>query len=159
APSLPLSASTRVRFPGRQDTNQARLKICSSGGWLAEMANGERELIISTVRKFVEKEVIPIASELEHRNEYPYDLVRQMKEMGLFGLNIPEQYGGADVDATTFAMVFEEISRGWMGLAGVLGSNSVMCDVLVRFGTEEQKRRLLPDMATGEKRGGICLTE
>lgn len=119
----------------------------------------ERELIISTVRKFVEKEVIPVASELEHRNEYPHDLVRQMKEMGLFGLNIPEQYGGVDVDNTTFAMVFEEISRGWLGLAGIIGSNSVMCDVLVRFGTEEQKRRYLLDMATGEKRGGICLTE
>ena len=119
----------------------------------------ERDLIIGTIRRFVEKEVMPVASELEHRNEYPHDLVRQMKEMGLFGLNIPEQYGGAEVDTTTFAMVFEEISRGWLGLAGIIGSHSVMCDVLVRFGTEEQKRRFLPDLATGEKRGGICLTE
>jgi alkylation response protein AidB-like acyl-CoA dehydrogenase len=119
----------------------------------------ERELIVGTVRKFVEKEVIPVASEFEHRNEYPHDLVRQMKEMGLFGLNIPEEYGGADVDNTTFAMVFEEISRGWLGLAGIIGSNSVMCDVLVRFGTDDQKSRYLPQMATGEKRGGICLTE
>jgi len=119
----------------------------------------ERDLIIGTIRKFVEKEVMPVASELEHRNEYPYELVRQMKEMGLFGLNIPEQYGGAEVDATTFAMVFEEISRGWLGLAGIIGSHSVMCDVLARFGTEEQKRRFLPDLATGERRGGICLTE
>ncbi len=121
--------------------------------------NSERELIVSTVRKFVEKEVIPVASGLEHRNEYPHDLVRQMKELGLFGLNIPEQHGGADVDTTTFAMVFEEIARGWLGLAGVLGSHSVMCDVLVRFGTEEQKRRFLPGLASGDKRGGICLTE
>lgn len=119
----------------------------------------ERDLIIGTIRRFVEKEVMPVASELEHRNEYPHDLVRQMKEMGLFGLNIPEQYGGAEVDTTTFAMVFEEISRGWLGLAGIIGSHSVMCDVLARFGTEEQKRRFLPDLATGEKRGGICLTE
>lgn len=121
--------------------------------------NAEQELIVGTVRKFVAKEVIPVASEMEHRNEYPHDLVRQMQEMGLFGLNIPEEYGGAGVDTTTFAMVFEEISRGWLGLAGVIGSNSVMCDVVVRFGTEEQKRRFLPGMATGEKRGGICLTE
>jgi alkylation response protein AidB-like acyl-CoA dehydrogenase len=121
--------------------------------------DAERELIISTVQKFVANEVIPVASELEHRNEYPHDLVRQMKEMGLFGLNIPEEYGGADVDSTTFAMVFEEISRGWLGLAGIIGTHSVMCDVLSRFGTEEQKRRFLPAMATGEKRGGICLTE
>jgi alkylation response protein AidB-like acyl-CoA dehydrogenase len=119
----------------------------------------ERELIAGTVRKFVEQEVVPAAPGLERRNEYPHQLVRQMQEMGLFGLNIPEQYGGAGVDHTTLAMVFEEIARGWLGLAGVLGSHSVMCDVLVRFGTEEQKRRFLPDMASGEKRGGICLTE
>jgi alkylation response protein AidB-like acyl-CoA dehydrogenase len=121
--------------------------------------NVEQELIITTVRKFVEKEVIPVASEMDHRNEYPHELVRQMQEMGLFGLNIPEEFGGAGVDTTTFAMIFEEISRGWLGLAGVIGSNSVMCDVVVRFGTEDQKRRFLPSMATGEKRGGICLTE
>jgi alkylation response protein AidB-like acyl-CoA dehydrogenase len=126
---------------------------------MAGMSHSERELIVGTVRKFVDNEVVPVASELEHRNEYPHELVRQMKEMGLFGLNIPEEYGGAEVDTTTFAMVFEEISRGWLGLTGIIGSHSVMCDVLVRFGTEEQKRRFLPRMATGEKRGGICLTE
>ena len=121
--------------------------------------NEEQELILRTVRQFVENEVIPVASAMEHRDEYPHALVAQMKEMGLFGLNIPEEYGGSGVDTTTFAMIFEEISRGWLGLAGVIGSNSVMCDVVVRFGTEEQKRRFLPGMATGEKRGGICLTE
>jgi alkylation response protein AidB-like acyl-CoA dehydrogenase len=119
----------------------------------------EQELIVRTVRQFVEKEVIPVASAMDHRNEYPHALVAQMKEMGLFGLNIPEEYGGQGLDTTTFAMIFEEISRGWLGLAGVIGSNSVMCDVVARFGTEEQKRRFLPGMATGEKRGGICLTE
>ncbi len=122
-------------------------------------ADAERELIVSTVRKFVEKEVMPVASELEHRNEYPHALVRQMQAMGLFGLNIPEEYGGANVDTTTFAMVFEEISRGWLGLAGIIGSNSVMCDVLARFGADGQKRRYLPSLATGERRGGICLSE
>lgn len=121
--------------------------------------NAEQELIISTVRKFVDKEVMPVASELEHRNEYPHALVEQMKEIGLFGLNIPEEYGGVGVDTTTFAMVFEELSRGWLGLAGVLGTHSVMCDVLDRFGTEDQKKRFLPTLATGERRGGICLTE
>ena len=119
----------------------------------------EQELILKTVRTFVDKEVIPVASAMEHRDEYPHALVAQMKEMGLFGLNIPEEYGGAGVDTTTFAMIFEEIARGWLGLAGVIGSNSVMCDVVAHFGTEEQKRRFLPGMATGEKRGGICLTE
>jgi len=121
--------------------------------------NAEQELIVSTVKKFVEKEVIPVASEMDHRNEYPHALVGQMQQMGLFGLNIPEEFGGSAVDSVTFARVFEEISRGWLGLAGVIGSNSVMCDVVVRFGTEEQKKRFLPAMAAGEKRGGICLTE
>jgi alkylation response protein AidB-like acyl-CoA dehydrogenase len=119
----------------------------------------EQALILKTVRQFVDNEVIPVASAMEHRDEYPHALVAQMKEMGLFGLNIPEEYGGSGVDTTTFAMIFEEVSRGWLGLAGVIGSNSVMCDVLTHFGTEEQKRRFLPAMATGEKRGGICLTE
>jgi alkylation response protein AidB-like acyl-CoA dehydrogenase len=121
--------------------------------------SAEQELIIGTVRKFVNQEVMPVASAMEHRDEYPHQLVEQMKEMGLFGLNVPEEYGGVGVDTTTLAMIFEEISRGWLGLAGVIGTHSVMCDVLVRFGTEEQKRRLLPAMASGEKRGGICLTE
>jgi alkylation response protein AidB-like acyl-CoA dehydrogenase len=121
--------------------------------------NEEQQLIVRTVRQFVDKEVIPVASAMEHRDEYPHSLVDQMKEMGLFGLNIPEEYGGSGVDSTTFAMIFEEVSRGWLGLAGIIGSNSVMCDVVAHFGTEEQKRRFLPGMATGEKRGGICLTE
>jgi alkylation response protein AidB-like acyl-CoA dehydrogenase len=123
------------------------------------MLTDEQQLILGTVRQFVEKEVIPVASAMEHRDEYPHALVSQMKKMGLFGLNIPETYGGSGVDTTTLAMIFEEISRGWLGLAGILGSNSVMCDVIARFGTEQQKQRFLPSLATGERRGGICLTE
>jgi alkylation response protein AidB-like acyl-CoA dehydrogenase len=119
----------------------------------------EQELIVQTVRQFCEREVIPVASELEHRNEYPHDLVAQMQKIGLFGLNVPEQYGGGDVDFTTFAMVFEELSRAWLGLAGVIGTHSVLCDVLNLFGTEEQKQKFLPGLASGERRGGICLSE
>jgi len=119
----------------------------------------ERDLIVKTVREFVEREVMPVASAMEHRNEYPHALVEQMRDMGLFGLNVPEEFGGAEVDSTTLAMVFEELSRGWLGLAGVVGSHSVLCDVLVRFGTDDQKRRFLPKLAKGEPRGGICLTE
>ncbi len=96
---------------------------------------------------------------MEHRNEYPPNSSGKCGRWKLFGLNIPEEYGGAEVDTTTLAMVFEEGAKGWLGLAGVIGSNSVMCDVLVRFGTGRQKRRFLPAMALGEKRGGICLTE
>jgi alkylation response protein AidB-like acyl-CoA dehydrogenase len=119
----------------------------------------EQELIVHTVRQFCAREVIPVASELEHRNEYPHALVAQMQKIGLFGLNVPEQYGGGDVDFTTFAMVFEELSRAWLGLAGVIGTHSVLCDVLNLFGTEEQKRKFLPGLASGERRGGICLSE
>lgn len=119
----------------------------------------EQEQIIQTVRNFVEREVIPHATEMEHRDEYPVAMVERMKELGLFGANIPEEYGGLDLDYVTYAMVFEEIARGWMGLAGVLGTHSVMCDVITRFGTEEQKRRFLPEFAAGKKRGGLALSE
>jgi alkylation response protein AidB-like acyl-CoA dehydrogenase len=119
----------------------------------------EEQLILATVRRFLEREVAPVASELEHRNEYPDQLVERMKEIGLFGANVPEEYGGQDLSYTIFAMIFEEISRVWMGLAGILGTHTVLCDVLARFGTEEQKQRFLPIMARGEKRGAICLSE
>jgi len=115
--------------------------------------------MVATVRQFVDKEVVPIASAMEHRNEYPHALVAEMRKMGLCGLNVPEEYGGAEIDFTTFAMIFEELSRGWLGLAGVIGTHSVLCDVLIRFGTEEQKQRFLPGLASGERRGGICLSE
>ena len=121
--------------------------------------NEEEQLILATVKKFLDKEVAPVASELEHRNEYPTEIVERMKEIGLFGANVPEEYGGQDLSYTVYAMIFEEISRVWMGLAGILGTHSVMCDVIARFGTADQKQRFLPIMATGEKRGAICLSE
>src|SRR5215510_68054 len=119
----------------------------------------EQRLVQKTVREFVDRDVIPVASEMEHRDEYPEALVETMKTMGLFGLNVPEQYGGSDVDYTTFAIVFEELSRGWMGLAGIVGSHLVLTDVLVRFGTDSQKTTFLPGLAKGDPRGGICLSE
>src|SRR5262249_50777088 len=119
----------------------------------------EQRLVAKTIREFVDRDVIPVAAEMEHRDEYPEALVETMKSLGLFGLNIPEAYGGSDVDYTTFAIVFEELSRGWMGLAGILGAHLVLCDVLVRFGTDDQKQRFLPRLAKGEPRGGICLSE
>jgi alkylation response protein AidB-like acyl-CoA dehydrogenase len=119
----------------------------------------DQQLVAQTVREFVDREVIPVASEMEHRDEYPDGLVETMKKLGLFGLNTPDEYGGNEVDYTTFAIVFEELSRGWMGLAGILGTHLVLCDVLVRYGTPEQKQRFLPRLAKGELRGGICLSE
>jgi alkylation response protein AidB-like acyl-CoA dehydrogenase len=119
----------------------------------------DQRLVARTVREFVDRDVMPVASAMEHRDEYPEALVETMKRMGLFGLNVPEAYGGSDVDYTTFAIVFEELSRGWMGLAGILGAHLVLCDVLARFGTGDQKQRFLPRLAKGEPRGGICLSE
>src|SRR6476620_8350587 len=126
---------------------------------MAYILNEEEQLILVTVKKFLDKEVAPVASELEHANEYPTEIVEAMKKLGLFGSNIPEQYGGLDLSYTVFAMIFEEISRVWMGLAGILGTHCVLADVISRFGTEEQKQKFLPIMATGEKRGDICLSE
>ncbi len=119
----------------------------------------EQRLILRTVREFVERDVIPVASGMEHRGEYPHALADQMARMGLFGLNVPEEFGGTEVDYVTFARIFAELSRGWLGLAGVIGTHLVLCDVLVRFGTDEQKKRFLPKLASGERRGGICLSE
>jgi hypothetical protein len=121
--------------------------------------NDDQLLVARTVREFVDRDVIPVASEMEHRDEYPDALVETMKTLGLFGLNVPEEYGGHAVDYTTFAIVFEELSRGWMGLAGILGTHLVLCDVLAQYGTEDQKRRFLPRLASGEPRAGICLSE
>ena len=119
----------------------------------------EQRLVINTIREFVERDVMPVASEMEHRGEYPHALVETMQELGLFGLNIPEEYGGNPVDYTTFAVIFEELSRGWMALAGVIGTHLVLSDVLVRYGTDAQKQQFLPRLAKGDPRGGICLSE
>jgi alkylation response protein AidB-like acyl-CoA dehydrogenase len=119
----------------------------------------DQRLVAQTVREFVDREVIPVASEMEHRDEYPDALVETMKALGLFGLNVPDEYGGNEVDYTTFAIVFEELARGWMGLAGILGAHLVLTDVLARYGTDDQKQRFLPRLAKGDPRGGICLSE
>ena len=125
---------------------------------LADPAH-DQQLVVQTIREFVERDVTPVASGMEHRGEYPHALVDTMKELGLFGLNVPEEYGGTPVDYTTFAIIFEELSRGWMALAGIIGTHLVLCDVLVRYGTEDQKQRFLPRLANGEPRGGLCLSE
>jgi len=111
------------------------------------------------LRSFVDREIIPVAREWEQSGRYPTEIVRGMADMGLFGITVPEEYGGLDLDAVTFALVFEEISRGWMGIAGILGSHSLACRMIATHGTEEQKRAYLPELATGARRTGIGLTE
>ena len=115
--------------------------------------------ILSTVRNFVDKKVIPTAQELEHADEYPQEIVDQMKEMGLFGLTIPEEYGGLGESLLTYALVVEEIARGWMSVSGVINTHFIVAYMLAQHGTEEQKQRLLPKMATGEVRGAFSMSE
>ncbi|MFE9288433.1 acyl-CoA dehydrogenase family protein [Streptomyces olivaceus] len=119
----------------------------------------EQQMYRQTLRDFVEREIVPVAREYEHAGRYPTEIVKTMKDLGLFGLVIPEEYGGLGADTVSFALTFEEISRGWMGVAGILGSHSVSCWMINRHGTEEQKRALLPKLATGELRTGVALTE
>ncbi|WP_312881541.1 acyl-CoA dehydrogenase family protein [Thermomonospora cellulosilytica] len=115
--------------------------------------------IVETVREFVDREVRPVARDLEHADAYPEELIEQMKRLGVFGLAIPEPYGDARVSTPCYALVTEELARGWMSLAGAMGGHTVVSKLLLAFGTEEQKARYLPRMATGEIRAAMALTE
>ncbi|MEP9394838.1 acyl-CoA dehydrogenase family protein [Gordonia sp. VNK1] len=119
----------------------------------------EEEAIVKTVRDFVDKQVRPVARDLEHSNTYPEELIETMKEMGIYGLAIPEPYGFAQVSMPCYAQVTEELARGWMSLAGAMGGHTVVAKLLLTFGTEEQKQKYLPRMATGELRATMALTE
>jgi len=121
--------------------------------------NEEQREFRAVLREFVDNEIIPVARDWEQSGRYPTEIVKGMREMGLFGITIPEQYGGLDLDPVSFALVFEEIARGWMGIAGILGSHSLACRMIAMRGTEEQKKRYLPGLASGERRTGIGLTE
>ena len=112
-----------------------------------------------SVRSFVDKEIRPVAREWEHSGRYPTEIVEKMKELGFFGITIPAAWGGLDADLVSMAILFEEISKGWMAIAGILGSHSLACRMIVNNGTEEQKRRWLPELATGVRRTCIALTE
>ena len=115
--------------------------------------------ILATVRQFVDKEVIPHAQELEHADTYPADIVAGMKEMGLFGITIPEEYGGLGESLLTYALVVEEIARGWLSVSGVVNTHFIVAHMISRHGTEAQKRHFLPRMATGEVRGSFSMSE
>ncbi len=121
--------------------------------------NEEQRLFRQTLREFVDKEIVPVASEWERTGRYPEEIVRRFAQLGLFGITVPEEYGGLDLDRVSFALVFEEIARGWMGVAGILGSHSLSTWMIAEYGTDEQRRHYLPDLATGARRTGIALTE
>jgi alkylation response protein AidB-like acyl-CoA dehydrogenase len=125
---------------------------------VSELSTEQRE-VVATVREFVENEVMPVASELEHADAYPDELVAQMKRMGLFGVTIPEEYGGLGLDLTTYALIQVELSRGWMSLSGVLNTHFISAWMIKTYGTEEQRGRYLPKMATGEYHSAYSMTE
>jgi alkylation response protein AidB-like acyl-CoA dehydrogenase len=125
---------------------------------VSSLRDGEQQ-IVDLVGRWVDEEVRPVASDLEHGNTYPEHLIEQMKHMGVYGLAIPEPYGEASVSARCYAQVTEEIARGWMSLAGAFGGHSVVSKLIVRFGTDDQRSRYLPRMATGELRATMALTE
>jgi alkylation response protein AidB-like acyl-CoA dehydrogenase len=119
----------------------------------------EQRELLALVREFVDEQIIPVATELEHRDEYPQAIVEGMKEMGIFGLMIPEEYGGLGESLLTYALVVEEIARGWMSVSGIINTHFIVAYMLLQHGTEEQKQRYLPRMATGEVRGAFSMSE
>jgi alkylation response protein AidB-like acyl-CoA dehydrogenase len=115
--------------------------------------------ILKAVRAFTDKEIIPVANELEHADEYPTDIIEGLKELGVFGLMIPEEYGGLGESLLTYALCVEEIARGWMSVSGVINTHFIVAYMLMQHGTEEQKQKYLPRMATGEVRGAFSMSE
>src|SRR5690349_19467616 len=129
-------------------------RLCETEG-LSEI----QQEILKAVRQFTDEQILPVATELEHADEYPTEIVEGMKEMGIFGLMIPEEYGGLGESLLTYALVVEEIARGWMSVSGIINTHFIVAYLLLQHGTEEQKQRYLPRMATGEVRGAFSMSE
>jgi alkylation response protein AidB-like acyl-CoA dehydrogenase len=119
----------------------------------------EQRMIIEMVRQFVDEQILPQAEHYDHEDAFPEPIVEQMKELGLFGVTIPEEYGGMGLDLTTYALIVEELSRGWISISGVINTHFIGSYLLMKFGTDEQKQRYLPRMATGEMRAAFSLSE
>ncbi|HEV2796386.1 MAG TPA: acyl-CoA dehydrogenase family protein [Nocardioides sp.] len=129
-------------------------RLCQTDG-LSE----DQTEILKAVRQFVDEKIIPVASELEHKDEYPTEIVEGLKELGIFGLMIPEEYDGLGESLLTYALCVEEIARGWMSVSGVINTHFIVAYMLMQHGTEEQKQKYLPRMATGEVRGAFSMSE
>src|SRR5919108_5796146 len=119
----------------------------------------EQKAITEMVRQFVDKEILPTAEEYDHEDKFPEPIVEQMKELGLFGVTIPEEHGGMGLDLTTYAMIVEELSRGWISISGVVNTHFMGSYLLMKYGTDEQKQYFLPKMVTGEIRAAYSLSE
>jgi alkylation response protein AidB-like acyl-CoA dehydrogenase len=129
-------------------------RLCQTDG----LTEDQRD-ILEAVRSFVDKEILPVATELEHADEYPTEIVEGLKELGVFGLMIPEEYGGLGESLLTYALVVEEIARGWMSVSGIINTHFIVAYMLQQHGTDEQKQRYLPRMAIGEVRGAFSMSE
>ncbi|GAB3029284.1 acyl-CoA dehydrogenase [Nocardioides flavus (ex Wang et al. 2016)] len=129
-------------------------RLCQTDG-LSE----DQTEILKAVRQFVDEQIIPVAQELEHNDEYPQEIIDGLKELGVFGLTIPEEFGGLGESLLTYALVVEEIARGWMSVSGVINTHFIVAYMLVQHGTQEQKEKYLPRMATGEVRGAFSMSE
>ncbi|MCX6401953.1 MAG: acyl-CoA dehydrogenase family protein [Propionibacteriales bacterium] len=129
-------------------------KLCQTEG-----LNEDQVEILKAVRVFVDEQIIPVAQELEHADEYPTDIIEGLKELGVFGLTIPEEFGGLGESLLTYALVVEEIARGWMSVSGVINTHFIVAYLLMQHGTDEQKAKYLPRMATGEVRGAFSMSE
>lgn len=129
-------------------------RLCQTDG-LSE----DQSEILKAVRQFVDEQIIPVAQELEHADEYPTEIIEGLKELGVFGLTIPEEFGGLGESLLTYALVVEEIARGWMSVSGVINTHFIVAYMLIQHGTQEQKEKYLPRMATGEVRGAFSMSE
>ncbi|MGB8348755.1 MAG: acyl-CoA dehydrogenase family protein [Ktedonobacteraceae bacterium] len=123
------------------------------------VTDADKQLMIAEVRRFVDREVIPAAHDLERSDTYPQALVDDLRQMGIFSATIPEAYGGLGLDFVTYTRIVEELARGWMSLAGIVNTHVLVAYMIAAFGTEEQRQRYLPVMADGERRGGLCISE
>src|SRR5689334_23776368 len=129
-------------------------RLCGTDG-LSE----EQQDILKAVRQYVDEKILPVATELEHADEYPQEIVEGLKELGIFGLMIPEEYDGLGESLLTYALAVEEIARGWMSVSGIINTHFIVAYMLLQHGTEEQKKKYLPKMATGEIRGAFSMSE
>lgn len=129
-------------------------RLCQTEGLTEDQTE-----ILKAVRQFVDEQIIPVAQELEHADEYPTDIIEGLKELGVFGLTIPEEFGGLGESILTYALVVEEIARGWMSVSGVINTHFIVAYLLMQHGTDEQKQKYLPRMATGEVRGAFSMSE
>jgi len=121
--------------------------------------DADRQAVVEEVRRFVDREVIPVAHDLEKNDTYPFELIDKLRAIGIFGATVPEAYGGSGFDLLTYVQIIEQLSRGWMSLAGIVNTHILVAYMIATYGTENQRQRYLPVMAEGDKRGGICISE